>query len=498
MKIFHLLCLLLLSISFSSQAATTTKDDLDINNWFETEKPAPGVKAEHAPVVNQKKTDPEKSDEIEVIDITSQGNSKVKVLINPITLQSTNDNSNINNEIAAIIASDLNRSKEVSGYNNANLQQKFNIISFTLNKKDFTGLVDKSINFVINSSVEKQQDPTTGQMKYLIKYDLIDTMDEIIKIRKTYKFSAESLRKTAHVIANQIYKYITGSEGAFDGKILFVSEAGSIRAPSKYLSVIDQDGHLEKILSTMTNDIVMSPRYIPYLDAIVFVSYRKSGPRLYLFNFKTGTVQSMSSFFDHEIFNRTTFSPNISYDGNKMVFSAIKNGDTDIYLANFENMSIERLTSSDAIETSPSLSSDGNRMVFISDEDQGHQHMYIQEIGGLNIFGSKKKIGLGRGGYGSPVWSPDGKYIAFIKIFRGMFHLCLIDTESDQYSEKILLSSYLIENPTWSPDGNYLLFSKKDRYNRPSNLFVLNMSTYNVNMILTSYGAVDASWVVTK
>jgi Periplasmic component of the Tol biopolymer transport system len=49
-------------------------------------------------------------------------------------------------------------------------------------------------------------------------------------------------RRLSHIIADAIYKRVTGEEGYFDTRIAYVSESGPLNARVKRIAIMDQDG----------------------------------------------------------------------------------------------------------------------------------------------------------------------------------------------------------------------------------------------------------------
>jgi TolB protein len=67
------------------------------------------------------------------------------------------------------------------------------------------------------------------------------------------------------------------------------------------------------------------------------------------------------------------------------------------------------------------------------------------------------RISFGQGRYTTPVWSPDGKWIAFTKQDGAGFHIGVM--KPDGGGERLLTSSYLDEGPTWAPNSRVIMYS---------------------------------------
>lgn len=56
-----------------------------------------------------------------------------------------------------------------------------------------------------------------------------------------------------------------------------------------------------------------------------------------------------------------------------------------------------------------------------------------------------------------PVFSPDGKQIAFISDRHGADNIWLMDLDTGNVHPVTTETRHLLHNPAWSPDGNYLV-----------------------------------------
>ena len=112
-----------------------------------------------------------------------------------------------------------------------------------------------------------------------------------------------------------------------------------------------------------------------------------------------------------------------------------------------------QLTNSNSIDTSPSYAPDGSKIAFESDRG-GTQQIYVMNADGSN----PHRITFGDGRYASPVWSPRGDLIAFVKMLKGQFYIGVI--RPDGKGERLLSNAFHMEGPTWAPNGRVLAFFK--------------------------------------
>ncbi|WP_295184544.1 Tol-Pal system beta propeller repeat protein TolB [uncultured Brevundimonas sp.] len=266
----------------------------------------------------------------------------------------------------------------------------------------------------------------------------------------SYQFTAtqEQWRRIAHKISDVIYQRMTGEAGFFDSRVIFVSEEGTQLNRINRLTIADQDGFNPTYL-TQGDEVIMSPRFsLSQPDEITYVALGKDYSRIYLYNLTTGRRESLGEF-DGQV-----LAPRFSNDGNKIAFSIIRGGNTDVYVMDLRSRQITRLTSDPGIDTSPSFSPDGSQIVFTSDRS-GSARLYVMRADGSG----QRPISRGGGIYTAPSWSPTGNLIAFTKQGGGRFSTGVMN--ADGSGERILSSSYFEEGPNWAPNGRYVMFARQ-------------------------------------
>ena len=78
-------------------------------------------------------------------------------------------------------------------------------------------------------------------------------------------------RRVAHIISDKIYERLTGEEGYFDTRIIYVAESGPKSQRVKKLAIMDQDGFNTKYL-TLGNELVLTPRFNPTNQMVTYMS----------------------------------------------------------------------------------------------------------------------------------------------------------------------------------------------------------------------------------
>jgi TolB protein len=292
-------------------------------------------------------------------------------------------------------------------------------------------------------------------------------------------------RRVAHIVADSIYQRLLGEKGYFDTRIVYVSSQGPKGRAIKRLAIMDQDSANQRFLSDGAW-MVLTPRFNPRRDEIVYMSYANNQPRVYTMNVVTGAQSSLGRF------NTMTFSPRWSPDGDTVVMATTNGGGSDIIAVT--GGSVRRLTNSGAIDVTPCFSPDGSRIVFASDRG-GDQQLYVMGASG----GNAQRISYGSGRYGTPVWSPRGDLIAFTRYAGDTSNFSIGVMRPDGSGERLLAQGWLVEGPTFAPNGRVIMFWRETRGDAQGSgysarLFSIDVTGFNEQPVPTPTDASDPAW----
>ncbi len=327
---------------------------------------------------------------------------------------------------------------------------------------------------LVNGAISVQPD---GRLR--VEFRIWDVAKEEHMLGKAYSSEQENWRRVAHIVSDAIYKRVTGENGYFDSRIVYIAESGSKQNRIKRLAIMDQDGANHKFL-TDGSSLVLTPRFSPARQEITYLNYYRDKPKVYLFNIQTGRQEVLGAF------EGMTFSPRFSPDGNSVVMSHAEQGNSEIYVMDLRTRAPRRVTDNPAIDTAPSFSPDGSQIVFESDRG-GSQQIYVMNANGSN----PHRISFKSGRYGTPVWSPRGDLIAFTKLSKGQFFIGVM--RPDGSGERLLADGYHNEGPTWAPNGRVLMFFRQDRSGR-ARLYSVDLTGHNLREVITPGDASDPAW----
>jgi TolB protein len=333
---------------------------------------------------------------------------------------------------------------------------------------------------LVTGGVEHEAD---GRLR--VEFRLWDVFAEQQMSGFVYRTTPANWRRIAHIISDAIYRRLTGEEGYFDTRIVYISESGPANRRVKRLAIMDQDGANHRFL-TKGAELVLTPRFSPTRQEITYLSYYQDKPRVYVYNIDTGQQELLGDF------PGMTFAPRFSPDGDKVIMSLARDGNSEVYTMDLRTRAVKRLTSHPAIDTSPCYSPDARNIVFNSDRG-GSQQLYVMNDQG----GEVRRISFGQGRYATPVWSPRGDLIAFTKMYRGRFFIGVM--RPDGSGERLLSESFLDEGPTWAPNGRVLMFFRQTRGDSQgrggsTRLWSIDLTGYNERQIVTPVDASDPAW----
>jgi tricorn protease len=249
-----------------------------------------------------------------------------------------------------------------------------------------------------------------------------------------------------------------------DGFIYFVSDREG-NGLTNIWRVPEAGGKADRVTSFKTGD-VRFPTISADGKAIVFehdfgvwkldVASRKISPiRL---DIAAETQENLAEVRD---FNSQADDYDLAPSGRRIAFSI----HGEIFTAPTEEGDLRQITDSPARDRDPGYSPDGKWVAFISDRS-GREEFYIAAADGI---GEPQKISDLDSLKFSLIWSPNSKEIAFTASDNKLRKYTL---DSKQTIELATSKYGNIGGPVWSPDGKWIAYSKSD-YVRTSDVYLI-------------------------
>ena len=201
--------------------------------------------------------------------------------------------SQVGRDIAQVVSANLERSGTVPSARSQGADSR-TPLPCTISP-DSADLKVINAQALVSGTVQAQPD---GRLR--VEFRLWDVIAEQQMTGLAYFTVPENWRRVAHIISDAIYKRITGEEGYFDTRIVYISENGPADKRIKRLAIMDQDGENHRFL-TDGRTLVLTPRFSPSAPEITYLSYFNNKPRVYLFNIDTGRQEVLGRFPRHDL-----------------------------------------------------------------------------------------------------------------------------------------------------------------------------------------------------
>jgi TolB protein len=186
-----------------------------------------------------------------------------------------------------------------------------------------------------------------------------------------------------------------------------------------------------------------APKLSPDGTKIAFVGTIADNTDIYVLDIASGSISRITDSPGRDS------SPSWSPDSQHIVFESFRDGNLEIYVVNTDGSNLIRLTNDTSGDSNPVWSPNPNDILF-SSHRFGNQDLFLV---GLN--GSLATLTTNPEPDNNAAWSPDGNFIAYLAYKGELSDLCLIARDG---SNKTCLTNAPVkfETPVWSPDGTWI------------------------------------------
>ena len=202
--------------------------------------------------------------------------------------------------------------------------------------------------------------------------------------------------------------------------------------------------------------------------------------------------------------------PRVSRDGSRILFTSDRSGTSQLYSMKADGSDVRQLTRDPGGAYSPNWSPDGRQIVYVTPGSSSDQIVVLSTDGGSrrvvsdakgnqtpSWFPDGPKILFAAGEFPNiniytinangkdrqnispnprfdydPVWSPDGKMIAFVSAIRGLGPKVFVMNADGSGRHRITISVFAEERPDWSRDGQQIAFQAATRGSTPREAYI--------------------------
>jgi TolB protein len=149
-------------------------------------------------------------------------------------------------------------------------------------------------------------------------------------------------------------------------------------------------------------------------------------------------------------------------------------GQTNLPGANFQ----QHTFGDEGFDSDVCVDTTGKWMVFASTRHSEHAKIYLQRVDGVSV----TQLTNDEADDAFPVFSPDGKRIAFCSTRAGNWDIYVMDLDGKAV-EQVTTGPAQDMHPSFSPDGNRLAFCSMSPRNHQWELWTVNLSSHEKKMI---------------
>ena len=149
-------------------------------------------------------------------------------------------------------------------------------------------------------------------------------------------------------------------------------------------------------------------------------------------------------------------SPRFSPDG-RLLALTVRLPDPDIWVYDIERGALRRITFAPGEDELPVWSPDGKRIAFASN---GRQQAFMVAVDGS---GQEEPLMKNDSHFHLQSWSPDGKFIAYERLgSSGQYEIWMLPLGGDRKPYPYLVSQFHVNQPAFSKDGNWLAYTSNE------------------------------------
>jgi TolB protein len=196
-------------------------------------------------------------------------------------------------------------------------------------------------------------------------------------------------------------------------------------------------------------------------EEIAYVSYRELNPDIYITDLAHDLTYNLTRSSAYDV------TPAWSPDGKWIAFASDRDGRRNIYVTDVTGKTVRRLTTEgDGIYSRPQWSPNGDKLIFIT-LNEAPNGIYSIDFDGSNFVSLLDEanassplaldLAIETGSLGR-AQSPDGSQYAFMTYREAGWGIYLTDHPTRRDARLLVRIGHPTEAPVWSPDGRHMAY----------------------------------------
>lgn len=150
------------------------------------------------------------------------------------------------------------------------------------------------------------------------------------------------------------------------------------------------------------------------------------------------------------------FEPAVSPDGTQLAYVSSEEGDPEIYVRRMDGTDVRRLTTFYMEDVAPRWSPDGRWLAFLSNREGGRDRLFVVRPDGTDL--RAVSGGAPTGEEREAQWSPDSQRLVFVGRPREGKSRIWVASVAGGEPVPLTDGASVDDQPVWSPDGKHLAF----------------------------------------
>lgn len=215
---------------------------------------------------------------------------------------------------------------------------------------------------------------------------------------------------------------------------------------------------------------------------IAFVNNQTGHKEVYVMDYDGMSVKRLTD--DKSIDLLPRFAP----DATHIAYTSYKNGNPDLFLLNTENGSAANLSADQGLNVAGGYSKDGRKLLMTLSRGKS-PNLYMKDISS----GKVERLTHHFGADSTPTFSPDARQVAFVSDRSGNPEIYLLTPANNQ--TRRLTNLNWCDNPAWSPTGEWIVFAGRANPKDPMDLFLVDITGTQIRQITHGEGSnEDPTW----